>query len=351
MDTPKNGGQNTDGTTTNAPVISWQARRIMKFSSAVAAGLFLLHPLAASAAEGSVYGGPIGGSDMRSAYLPSQPGVYLGITNYPGIGSQLVGNNGQKSVAHFNVLFDMLAGGALVVYPVKLDGGTLATYAQAGAGFASAQANSLTENTTGALDIYSDLLKWSKYYGVAAPAPSSRGAQPRLLPYGLTLDLAYSMIFPTGRYNTHDLFTQGHNDYFIIPNFAVTYLTGPELSLGGDGTEFSGRLYYDHALENPATDYVSGDVVDADFAVTERYGHWQMGLAGAAADQLFNDTKNGLTVQPDGKRLKLVKLGPVLAYDVPGTSITLKAKYLTSVYVRNTTDISGLIMSISFKLL
>jgi hypothetical protein len=91
-------------------------------------------------------------------------------------------------------------------------------------------------------------------------------------------------------------------------------------------------------------------VLDLDFAVSERYGHWQVGLAGAAADQLFNDGRHGVKVEPNGKRLVVIKLGPVINYDVPDSSISLKAKLLAPVYVRNSAAVTGLILSATFRL-
>ncbi len=114
----------------------------------------------------------------------------------------------------------------------------------------------------------------TKSFGTpAAPSPGTRP-----LPYGLTVQAAYSMIFPTGAYNTHQFNTPGHNDYFYIPNAAASYLFGPNFL--GDGLEVSARVFYDHASTNQANSYTSGDVIDLDYAISERSGPFQYGLFG-----------------------------------------------------------------------
>ena len=82
---------------------------------------------------------------------------------------------------------------------------------------------------------------------------------------------------------------------------------------------------------NEATHYASGDTVDIDFAVSERTGHWQYGLAGVYAWQLQGDKKNGMEV-PGGNKIGVVSLGPVVAYRIPGWKSVIKAKVLLPVY-------------------
>ena len=156
------------------------------------------------------------------------------------------------------------------------------------------------------------------------------------------------MIFPIGTFNTHQFTTGGHNDYFLIPNVAATYLTRPNVL--GDGLEFSARLFLDHALENPQTHYRSGDVLDLDYAVSERVGRLQYGAAGFAASQLGRDVQLGQTVAPHGRYLVSIKLGPVVAYDLPGLGATVKAKLTLPIYARNTILGPQFVFAISFGL-
>lgn len=301
----------------------------------------------ALAIEGAVYGGPIGGTDIRNAYVPSQSGLYIGLADVPGYATQFNGNNGGKSstVTRLNFAYNADAAALAYVYPYKPFGLTLSTAAQVGnINYERFSTNNNTQRITGWLDTYSDILKVTKFLGKAAPP--SPGARP--LPYGLTVQAAYSMIFPTGAYNTHQFNTAGHNDYFYIPNAAATYLTRPNFI--GDGLELSGRLYYDHASVNPATHYYSGDVVNLDYAVSERSGNLQYGIYGNAASQIQNDTRSGVEVSIKGKHFVFVKAGPVIAYDIPSSAVTVKAKVNLPIYVRNATLGPQFVFSVGFRL-
>lgn len=309
-------------------------------------GAALLYGGPAMAAEGSVYGGPVGGTDIRNAYIPPFPGIYFGFANVPGYSTSLYGNNGSPNpnVHRFNFVFDAQAFAVSYVYPFKLFGGSIQTSVQESYyPYARFSINNRTQRITGWGDLYSDLLKWSYYLGEAAPPRP--GARP--MPYGLTVEAAYSMIFPTGTYNTHQFVTSGHNDYFIIPNFAATYLFGPNVL--GDGVELDGHLFYDHALQNPTTKYSSGDIIDLDFAISERSGRLQYGFAGYYAAQIGKDKRNGITVTPEGDFYGSSRVGPVVAYDFPSIGATAKLKLQIPIYVRNTIDSPAAVFSFGIK--
>ncbi len=288
----------------------------------------------ANATEGDVYGGPTGGTDIRNAYLPAASGFYAAVADVPGVSTYYTGNAGtpSKVITRLNLTYDITAASLLYVYPFKFLGGTLASDVQLSYDpYVRFSVNNMTQRISGWGDMYADIAKWSYYFGTPQVPPS--GSRP--LPYGLTIQPAYSMIFPIGTYNTHQFTTAGHNDYFIIPNLAASYLTQPNFL--GDGVEFSGHLFYDHALSNPLTDYKSGDVIDLDFAVSGRDGRFQYGIAGFGAVQIGRDTRNGTTVPISGKYFDVFKLGPVLEYDIPSLGMSLKAKLQLPIYSRNST--------------
>ncbi len=301
----------------------------------------------AQAAEGAVYGGPIGGTDIRNAYLPPLPGFYLGVANVPGFAGIIVGNNGggSRTSRRVNLGYDIQALGLVYAYPFKLFGGSLASAAQGSyTPYLRFSINNHTEDIDGWGDLYADVLKWSRLFGtLSAPRP---GATP--LPYGLAVQAAYSMIFPIGTYNTHQFTTPGHNDYFIIPNAAVTYLTPPNFL--GDGLELSAHLFYDHATTNPDDAYTTGDVLDLDYAVTERSGRWQYGVAGFGAFQVASDVQNGSIVKPAGKYFDAAKIGPVVAYDLPRFGMTFKVKVGAPLYNRNTIFGPQVVFAMGLKL-
>ena len=307
----------------------------MKFTRVLTGlGLAVLLNHQAHAVEGAVYGGPIGGTDLRNAYIPPRTGLYVGIADVPGVIGQYNGNNGGQSttIRSVNFVSNTTAIGLEYVYPFQLFSGYLATTAQIGyldySRFAAD--NAIDQRSSGWGDLYSDILKWSRYLGTpAAPGPGRRP-----LPYGLTVMAAYSMTFPTGSYQPENAVTPGHNDYFISPNVAATYLTKPNFL--GDGVELDAHLFYDHALENPYDHYRDGDIMNLDFAVGERAGRWTYGVAGFAAAELGHDLINQQPVAPRGDYFDAVKAGPIVSYDVPQLGMSFKGKLLLPVYTKNT---------------
>lgn len=84
--------------------------------------------------RGSVYGGPIGGTDIRNAYVPPTSGLYIGLADVPGYATQYNGNNGGKSttVRRVNFTYDAAAVSLAYVYPVRPLGLTLSSSVQVG---------------------------------------------------------------------------------------------------------------------------------------------------------------------------------------------------------------------------
>ncbi|MGH8778838.1 SphA family protein [Paraburkholderia sp.] len=275
------------------------------------------------AAEGPTFGGPVGGTDIRNAYLPSATGFYFGLVTGYGHSSQLYGGGGHP-VNNVNVSTsnNIFAGGILYVYPFKLLGGTVASSLQTAYYSGRLTLGPTTNNVRGFGDLYSDLFSWSRYFGNAANG----------LPVGLTAKVAYSMIFPTGAYNKRDLTSPGHNTIYYIPNFALTYLTGPNIF--GDGTEFSAHIFMDIAGTNNATHYHNGPVFDVDWAISERLARWQFGVTGFYANEMADDEINGVRV-PGGKRFAAMSMGPVVGFDIPEIKGSVKLKVLIPVYARN----------------
>lgn len=301
----------------------------------------------ALAAEGAVYGGPIGGTDIQNAYVPPFPGMYAGFANVFGVITQYNGNNGGKSavIRDVNLGIDITAVGLTYVYPFKLFGATLSSGLQeAYYPYYRFSFNNKTERLEGWGDLYIDLAKWTKSF--ATLRSPRAGASP--LPYGLVAQIAYSMIFPIGRYNTNQFATPGHNTYYIIPNVALTYLTSPNFI--GDGVELSGHVFYDDALRNRATDYHSGGVLDLDWGITERSGRLQYGIVGSAASQIQNDTVHGRVATTNGNRLVDVEAGPVVALSLPKVGLFLKTKVLWDLYARNHLNGPQMIFEAGFKL-
>jgi hypothetical protein len=168
---------------------------------------------------------------------------------------------GPSSTQHFHGWATVPAVGLIYVYPFKLAGGTLASAALPISAIFRECVNGKCQMKEEFGDLYSDIIMWSRHIG-SEPSPSG-------LPYGLTVKAAFSMQFPTGRYElSSPTPSAGFNTYRIIPNVALTYLTGPNSI--GDGVEFSTQIFYGITTTNKANQYASGDTVDIDFAVSER---------------------------------------------------------------------------------
>lgn len=279
------------------------------------------------AAEGVDFGGPVGGSDIGSAYLPEASGFYGGVVAGYAQGSKFYGDDARENKdIDISNKSGVTAVGLLYVYPFKLFGGTLGSTAQLSYASGKIDLNGTSERYKGTGDIYSDLLIWSKYLG---DADVKSGA----LPTGLTVSAAYSMLFGVGTYDKDKIVSTGRNVTYMIPNAAVSYLTGPNWL--GDGTEFSARVFLDIATENKATNYKNGPVADIDFAVSERMGKWQVGVAGYYAKQLSDDERDGDKI-PGGNRFGSAGIGPVVSYTIPKWKSNVKFKLLAPVYSKNT---------------
>ncbi len=300
------------------------------------------------AAEGAVFGGPTGGTDIRSAYTPAAPGIYGGLTGvYEFSGGSAFGDQGQV-VAPVAGEYGVVAGSLTYVYPFKPFGGTLSSSLQQSYVDGNISVGPKGSYSSGLGDTYVEFLAYSRYigplFGDNSQIPVS--GTPRL-PYGLTLRASYSMIFATGVYSPKLIVPPGHNDFFFIPNFAATYLTSPNVI--GDGIELSSRVFLDFAARNTETDYFTGLVVNTDFAVSNRLGLFQFGLAGFYAQQVTRDSRGGEVVAPNGKRLISFDLGPVLAYDIPKWNASIKAKFYVPVETRNTINIDRFIIGYGMK--
>lgn len=310
--------------------------------------------LPASATEGGVFGGPIGGSDIRSANLPPVSGLYGAAiflaSNAPSFSNQYGNYSATSNPAYFTGLVE--AGALLYVYPIKPLGFTLATSIQLNTQQLD-QALTITprlrlqQRAAGFGDSYSDFFYASKYLGLF-------GAQPggiKKFNYGLTFAFGMAAELPIGRYNVNNFDNVGKNTFIAIPNVAFTYLTGPNLSIA-EGTELSARVFYESVQKNPASLYHSGDIVDVDFAVTQRWENWQVGVAGAYATQLNGDvTAAGATASPNGNLYEKFILGPVIAYDSPELKTTFKLKATFGVHNENTYLNNTIVFSIARKLL
>lgn len=278
---------------------------------AAALGLALqaILPAPVLAGEGIRPAGPIGGTDIRQAILPPGPGLY-------GVG---VGVNGRfpdylTEDGHLDSDGQFIVGGIglLAVYPFELFGGRLASSIFMSGGQTCFRIKPMPDSCSDGMgDPYADVLMWSRHF----PSRTASPAGNPFLHYGLDTLVGLGLSIPAGVYDRHSPVNNGSNVYDIAPNFALTYTTpsvlGPAL---GDATEFSARVFYNYYTRNDANEYKSGDLISADFAVTQRRGAWQFGLTGTGFVQIEDDEIDGVPV-PGGNRAKMLQLGPIVSHD------------------------------------
>jgi hypothetical protein len=290
----------------------------------------------ARAVEGPTAAGPIGGTDMRSGLLPP-PGVYFGTMQLAARTMDFVDGNGRTIPGLEDAQLSKGVGGPFLYYvpETKIFGGHVALAGilpivyQCGHLFADQS----RQCDTGAGDPYVEIA-WSRYFG--APRPSAyAGAYPIL--EGLSILIGFGVVVPTGKFTAADPLRQalsaGTNIWDFAPTMAVTYTTRPILA---EGTEFSAKLYWNTYLENPETDYHTGDVLNLDFAVTEHIGRFQAGIAGFYATQIADDKIAGARIPPDGRRGTVLQIGGVVGYDMPEHGSSFKVKALVAPYAENT---------------
>ena len=307
--------------------VKWEAMVL----GAVLAGSALCQQSWAS--EGEIFGGPVGGTDIKAAYLPPTGWYAALITGYASV-SRYYGDNGRVDPnTKISATANVNAAALEYVYPFQVFGGSVASSAVVPyIGGGSITLDGINQQFAGMGDLYSDLIVWSKYLGPIGIDTANNKASPAA-PYGLTVKLAYSMIFPTGVYSPTQFVDPGHNTIIYIPNFAVSYLTAPNFL--GDGLEISAHAFFDISGKNDATNYSTGTVWDVDYAVSEKIGRWQVGLAGYYAQQWESDIQNGQMVIPNGKKLETAALGPVVAYAIPELKAGVKLKVQFPVIERN----------------
>lgn len=297
---------------------------------------------AAMAAEGSSVAGPIGGTDIRSAHLPP-PGVYGGLILFFAKADQFFDGSGNlvEPLRELDLTRKRVAPFLLYVPDVQLFGGSLGLLGTVPVGTECGRLFEATPSQciAGIGDPYIELV-WSRFFGTMRPSHYP-GAFP--VAEGLALSLGVGVIVPVGEFEVEDAALQGltigNNIWDIAPFAALTYTTKPILA---DGTEISAKAYWNNYISNPDTHYRTGSLISTDFAVSERIGRLQVGIAGLYAVQVEDDELFGTGVPPDGRRAEVLSLGPVLSYDLPEFDASFKIKALTSVRVRNAVQSWGI---------
>jgi hypothetical protein len=304
----------------------------------------------ACAVEGSSGAGPIGGTDIRNAMLPP-PGFYGGAFALYAEAREFNDGNGNP-IPMLSALEQrrVRAGPFFLWVPdVQVFGGSLGLLAVVPTGVDCGRLFPVTQKhcIAGFGDPYVEV-GWSRFFGTMRPSRYA-GALP--IPEGLSLAFGFGTVLPFGKYDATEVrtfgATLGNNLWVFAPTAAFTYVTPPIIA---EGTEFSARLYWNNYLTNRATQYTTGTLLNTDFAVTERIGRVQFGAAGFYATQVEDDKRFGARVAPDGRRIELLQLGIVVAYDLPEYQSSIKVKALRSIITHNAVGSFGVVMGWVTKL-
>jgi hypothetical protein len=302
----------------------------------LAASILGLAPEPSQAAEGTTAAGPIGGSDIRSAMLPP-PGVYGGVVGLVSHVSTIDGGNGHSvpGLDAVDLTAKIAAPFLLYVPDAQILGGSIGVFGVTPGGQECGQVISTVPRrcTWGFGDPYIEV-DWSRSFGHLR---SSRDATAFPIMEGLVVSLGLGAVLPVGKYEPDlratNAISLGNNIWDIAPSIAVTYTTPPLIA---EGTEFSGKLYWNNYSTNPDSQYQAAPLLDLDFAITEHFGRFQAGLAGIHAFQMGADRQFGIVVPPDGRRLEFTALGLVVNYDMPNLGAAIRFKALSIVDGQNT---------------
>jgi hypothetical protein len=249
----------------------------MRILRAVLAAAVCCAPAPSFALEGSAAAGPIGGTDIRSS-LPLPPGLYGGMIYLYAEASRFNDGAGDLIPAFADLALTKTRAGPFLIYvpDLKVLGGTVTAAGIVPAGPECGHLFGATPKRciTGIGDPYVEL-SWSRYFGTPRPSRYS-GAYP--IPEGLAVSLAFGVVVPMGKYDVNDATLQGisvgNNLWDFAPIVGFTYTTPPILA---EGTEITGRLFWNNYLTNPATQYATGSLLNLDFAVSEHIGRSRPG--------------------------------------------------------------------------
>ena len=306
--------------------------------------------LPAWAAEGSTVAGPIGGTDIRSAFHGA-PGLSGAIITGGSSVYQLRDGSGNPRAGLNAVGIDAVVAGAALMYvpDFKLFDGSVAFLGVAGGGSLCGQITSANPRRcmTGLGDVYTEA-SWSRFYGSIRPS-REQGALP--IREGLAIGTGIGVMLPLGLYDpriqSSNGVTVGSNTLDVAPSIAFTYTTAP---LFAEGTEFSAKIYLNNYARNPDTDYRSGRNVNIDFAVSEHIGRWQIGAAGYYLRQFTDDLRGGVPVAPDGRQSEVLSLGGVVNFDLPEYKAAIKLKVRSSVFAYNTAMVTAFFLTFGKKI-
>jgi hypothetical protein len=138
-----------------------------------------------------------------------------------------------------------------------------------------------------------------------------------------------SIYAPTGPYSRGNL-NIGRNIWALIPTLAVTWYDM------ANGWDVSGSFAFVIPGENDATDYHSGVVFQADWAIGKHFGAWEIGVSGNVVEQITDDSGSGAKL--GAFRMESFGIGPAIGYTamLGRAPLTISAKWQPDISATNT---------------
>ncbi|WP_293764905.1 transporter [uncultured Aquitalea sp.] len=223
--------------------------------------------------------------------------------------SQFNNEDGKSSVPGFGLTADVLVPRLLYMSDSRLWGGRVGGFALTSlpslsldAGGAHASRSGLGDSVVGPLLAWGDEGSWHQV-------------------------LALDVYLPTGSYDKNAMLNLGKNYYSLRPVWAWSWLPA-------SGWEASAKLTYTFNSKNRDTDYRSGQLFHADYALSYAVSPgWRVGVNGYFIKQTTDDVQNGAAVAGNGFRGQAFAIGPAVRAQWGG--VGLEVRVLKEFAVRN----------------
>ena len=155
----------------------------------------------------------------------------------------------------------------------------------------------------------------------------------------------FAIWIPIGSYQADRFVNPGRNYWSFGPHVAVSWLDDES------GWDLSLAALYVTNLENPATDYDSGNVLHFNGYAGKQVAPWlKIGMAGYALQQVTGDSGSGATL--GDFRARVFGLGPALRFGIDlggGNELPLLLKYYREFGAENTFEGNLVSIGTSFR--
>lgn len=154
----------------------------------------------------------------------------------------------------------------------------------------------------------------------------------------------FAIWIPIGSYQEDRFVNPGRNYWSFGSHVALSWLDEPS------GWDLSAAALYVVNLENPATDYDSGNVLHANIYAGKLVAPWlKIGIAGYALQQITGDSGSGATL--GDFRARVYGLGPAVRFgiDIGDAELPLLLKYYREFGAGNTFEGNLVSIGTSFR--